>query len=150
MHWDSINLVIFGISATLLSIYLFRKVATMENQSDEIGSALLVFGKAFPGEPVRDVQPTADAGAVFLRLSDGNTGYIQAFKKHVVCQILKPGSVSVQPSDGDNVIHLEFGDNRLEDGDFRFKDARQAAEVSLWLLGSFAAAGTSGETLNPA
>ncbi|MCO6186140.1 hypothetical protein [Rhizobium sp. L1K21] len=140
MNWANFNLIAFGVSITILSLYLFRKVAMMQNQSDEIGNAILTFGKAFPGEPIREVQPTADFGAVFLRLSDGKTGCIQSFKRHSVCRILKPGTVNVEPAEVQGVIHIEFGDSRLEDGDFRFRSEGDAAEVSLWLLGSIAAA----------
>ncbi len=139
MTWATIKLTIFVASLTLLSLYVFRRLNLLESQSDEIGAAIMAFGRAFPGEPIREVQPTVDSSAVFLRLSDGKAGCVQSFKRHVVCRILRPNSVHVQPSDNAAALHVEFGDSRLEDGDFRFRNAQQAAEVSLWLLGSVAA-----------
>lgn len=148
MNWATFNLIAFGASITLLSLYLFRKLAMMEKQGDEIGAAIMAFGKAFPGEPIREVQPTVDFGAVFLRLSDGKTGCVQSAKRYVVCRILKPGTVNVEPAPAPSAIHVEFGDSRLEDGDFEFRSAGEAAEVSLWLLGSIAAANGSEDAGN--
>ncbi len=139
MTWATINLTIFIGSLTFLSLYVFSKLNLLQSEGDELGAAIMAFGKAFPGEPIREAQSTIDSSAVFLRLSDGKAGCVQSFKRHVVCRILRPNSVRIHPSDNAAALHVEFGDSRLEDGDFRFRNAQQAAEVSLWLLGSIAA-----------
>ncbi len=140
MNLDTFYLIVSSACIAALSVYAFRKLNLLERDGDEIGAAIMAFGRAFPGEAIREAQPTVDFSAVFFRLSDGKTGCMQNFRRHAVCRILKPRTVRVAPSESDaRALHLEFGDRGLEDGDFHFKDASQAAEVSLWFLGSMVA-----------
>ncbi len=51
-----------------------------------------------------------------------------------------------------NAVQLEFKNSVTDSGEFVFASERQAAEVSLWLLGSFAANGGGDDStvLSPA
>ena len=83
---------------------------------------------------------TKDGNASFLRLADGKTGFIQSMGRHQVARLILPGDVSVQPVEEKPGLHIEFHESTLKGGDYIFASAEDAAEVSLWLCGSFAMA----------
>lgn len=141
-------LVIFLIAG--FSIYAMQLAAKVDDETGDTGPAILEFGKAFPQEAIRDVVATADDNAVFLRLFEGKVGCVQFHRRTVSCQLLKPGSVAVLPSERANTIRIDFRNSRSDSGEFTFRSARQAAEVSLWLLGSFSGGAPASETLSPA
>jgi hypothetical protein len=124
---------------TILSIYSMHLAQKVKDESGDAGPALVEFGKAFPAEAIRDVATTADDNTIFLRLFDGKVGCVRYQGRTMSCQLLHPGSVSISPSDKPNAVVVEFRHPRKESGEFLFRNARLAAEVSLWLLGSFAA-----------
>lgn len=137
---------------TMFSIYSMQLAARSREDEDEAGSALIEFGKAFPLEAVRDVAMTADRQTVFLRLFDGKVGCVKYHGRTMSCRLLHPGTANVLPGDQQNAVRIEFRNSQSDSGEFVFSSARQAAEVSLWLLGSFAAGagGDSSTALKPA
>lgn len=102
------------------------------------GEVILEFARAYPGEAIRSVTITKDGNASFLRLADGKTGFIQSMGRHQVARLILPGDVSVQPVEDQPGLHIEFHESTLKGGDYVFASAEDAAEVSLWLCGSFA------------
>lgn len=107
-----------------------------ERMGEDAGLAILEFGRAFPGEAIREIISTADGRTVFLRLHDGKAGCMHAHGHHYTCHLIEPGAVRVG-SAGPRRLSVQFPDAAFEGGTFEFHDERQAAEVSLWLLGSF-------------
>jgi hypothetical protein len=123
----------------IASVYAYRAHSQSASENgQETAHAILQFGKAFPMEPIRDVLLTWDTQTAFLRLNGGKTGCISAQKRHAVCRILEPGSVSVMPGDNDRSLFLDFGSLGIASGRYLFRSSREAAEISLWLLDSFA------------
>jgi hypothetical protein len=129
--------VLFGLIA-VVSMYVYRAHSHSASENgQETAHAILQFGKAFPMEPIRDVLLTWDTETAFLRLNGGKTGCISAQKRHAVCRILEPGSVSVMPGDNDRSLFLDFGALGITSGRYLFRSPKEAAEISLWLLDSF-------------
>ncbi|WP_339759972.1 hypothetical protein [uncultured Hoeflea sp.] len=110
------------------------------NSGRDHGEVILEFARAYPGEAIRSVTMTKDGNASFLRLADGKTGFIQSMGRHQVARLILPGDVSVQPVEDQPGLHIEFHESTLKGGDYLFASAEDAAEVSLWLCGSFAMA----------
>ncbi|MCK3777636.1 hypothetical protein MZK49_13050 [Ensifer sesbaniae] len=103
----------------------------------DAGSAMVEFGRAFPDEAIRALHCTADRKAIFLRLHDGKAGFIQSHGTHYVCHVIQPGKVRVNSSETGRGLIVHFPDFAYLDNAFEFQNAVEAAEVSLWLLGSF-------------
>lgn len=138
---------------TMFSIYAMQLAARDRDEAEDTGPALIEFGRAFPKEAVRDVIATADRQSIFLRLFDGKVGCVQYHGRTMSCRLLQPGSASVQPGDHPMALRIDFSNSISGSGQFVFASEREAAEVSLWLLDSFAAAGAGGDSstlLNPA
>lgn len=104
------------------------------------GEVILEFARAYPGEAIRSVTMTKDGNASFLRLADGKTGFIQTMGRHSVARLILPGDVGVQPVEDQPGLRIEFHESTLKGGDYVFDSTEDAAEVSLWLCGSFALA----------
>jgi len=102
------------------------------------GEVILEFARAYPGEAIRSVTITKDGNASFLRLADGKTGFIQNMGRHNVARLILPGDVGVQPIEDEPGLRIEFHESTLKGGDYVFGSTEDAAEVSLWLCGSFA------------
>ncbi|MCY1240596.1 hypothetical protein D9M72_534510 [compost metagenome] len=98
---------------------------------------MVEFGRAFPDEAIRALHSTADRKAIFLRLHDGKAGFIQSHGTHYVCHVIQPGKVRVNSSETGRGLIVHFPDFAYLDNAFEFQNAGEAAEVSLWLLGSF-------------
>lgn len=137
---------------TMFSIYSMQLAARHREDDEEAGPALIEFGRAFPKEAVRDVVATADRQTVFLRLYDNKVGCVQYRGRTMSCRLLRPGSVTVLPGSSEYAVQLDFRNSVSDSGEFVFLSERQAAEVSLWLLGSFAAGGGGDDStvLSPA
>ena len=90
---------------------------------DDTGLAIVEFGRAYPNEAIRQVITTADGRTVFLRLYDGKAGCMHAHGRHYTSHLIDPGTVRVE-------------ETVFESGRFEFRSQKDAAEVSLWLLGS--------------
>ena len=114
----------------------FRRDEGQEMAGEDSGLAILEFGRAFPEEAIRAVIPTANGRTVFLRLHDGKAGCMHAHGHHYSCHLIEPGTVRVN-SAGPKRLSVLFANAAFEGGTFEFRDEKQAAEVSLWLLGSF-------------
>ncbi|HWU61864.1 MAG TPA: hypothetical protein VN112_07555 [Ensifer sp.] len=126
---------------TMFSIYSMQLAARHREEDEEAGPALIEFGRAFPKEAVRDVVATADRQTVFLRLFDNKVGCVQYRGRTMSCRLLHRGTVAVLPGEQENAVRLDFMNSTSDSGEFVFASPRQAAEVSLWLLGSFASSG---------
>ena len=107
-----------------------------ERMGEDAGLAILEFGRAFPDEAIREIISTTDGRTVFLRLHDGKAGCMHAHGHHYTCHLIEPGAVRVA-SAGPKRLSVQFSNASFEGGTFEFRDEKQAAEVSLWLLGSF-------------
>lgn len=145
-----IVVVAFGVMLVIGAVHYSG--GSRRKDSDEPGEALLEFARAYPGEAVRAMAMTADGGACFLRLADGKAGFLKAMGHHYVARLILPGSVAVEALDGEPGLRVSFHDSTLKDADYIFKTTEEAAEVSLWLCGSFALAsptfGEPGEGTN--
>jgi hypothetical protein len=135
MLWLLLLAVIVAVGA-----FYMRMNARAEREADkpDAGSAIVEFGRAFPDEAIRALHSTIDRKAIFLRLHDGKAGFIQSHGTHYVCHVIHPGKVRVNTSESGRGLIVHFPDFAYLDNAFEFPTAAEAAEVSLWLLGSFA------------
>ncbi|PST24693.1 hypothetical protein C7U60_08700 [Mesorhizobium plurifarium] len=124
--------------AAVCAFYI-RMNARAERDADnpDAGSAIVEFGRAFPDEAIRALHSTVDRAAIFLRLHDGKAGFIQSHGTHYVCHVIQPGKVRVNTSESGRGLIVHFPDFAYLGNAFEFRTAAEAAEVSLWLLGSF-------------
>ncbi|WP_331374220.1 hypothetical protein [Sinorhizobium chiapasense] len=134
MLWLLLIVVVVAVGA-----FYIRMNARAERDFDnpDAGLAMVEFGRAFPDEAIRALHSTIDRKAIFLRLHDGKAGFIQSHGTHYVCYVIHPGKVRVNSSDSGRGLIVHFPDFAYLDNDFEFRTAAEAAEVSLWLLGSF-------------
>lgn len=133
-----IVLVAFAVSL-LIGVVHYTGGSRAKGRPDH-GEVILEFARAYPGEAIRSVTMTKDGNASFLRLADGRTGFIQSMGRHQVARLILAGDVSVQPVEDQPGLRIEFHESTLKGGDYVFATAEEAAEVSLWLCGSFALA----------
>jgi hypothetical protein len=129
---------------TMFSIYAMQLAARDREEAEDAGPALIEFGRAFPKEAVRDVIATANRQSVFLRLFDGKVGCVQYHGRTMSCRLLHPGTASVEPGSVANALRIELRNSVAGSGEYIFANEAQAAEVSLWLLDSFAVTGGAG------
>ncbi|MBP1856732.1 hypothetical protein [Rhizobium herbae] len=123
----------------LASIFYLRMKARAEKDRREpdTGVAILDFGRAFPEEAIRAIHATADEKAYFVRLHDGKAGFMAAHGTHFVCHLIEAGKVNVSNAESGRGLKVHFTDFSYLDGVYEFVSPEIAAEVSLWLLGSF-------------
>ena len=133
-------IVVVAFAVTLLIGVVHYTGGSRSKGGRDHGEVILEFARAYPGEAIRSVTMTKDGNASFLRLADGKTGFIQSMGRHQVARLILPGDVSVQPVEEQPGLHIEFHESTLKGGDYIFASAEDAAEVSLWLCGSFALA----------
>jgi len=133
-------IVVVAFAVTLLIGVVHYTGGSRTKGERDHGEVILEFARAYPGEAIRSVTMTKDGNASFLRLADGKTGFIQSMGRHQVARLILPGDVSVQPVEEQPGLHIEFHESTLKGGDYIFASAEDAAEVSLWLCGSFALA----------
>lgn len=127
------------IASLFLAGYVYMRMQRREEPKQAVndtGLAILEFGQAFPNEAIRQVISTLNGDSVFLRLHDGKVGCMRAHGKHFTSHVIEPGSVRVRNTPSGNGLALDFVDNAYENGSFEFRTSADAAEVSLWLLGS--------------
>jgi hypothetical protein len=132
--------VVVAFAVTLLIGVVHYTGGSRGKSGRDHGEVILEFARAYPGEAIRSVTMTKDGNASFLRLADGKTGFIQTMGRHQVARLILPGDVSVQPVEDQPGLHIQFHESTLKGGDYVFDSAEDAAEVSLWLCGSFAMA----------
>jgi len=149
---DTLAFLIWGLAiaffVTFGAYIFYTSREAIRDNGFETGQAIMRFGKAFPMEAIREVIVAKNGDSYFLRLHGGRTGCIIAYQKHAVCRILEPGSVHIHAGPKDDSISIEFVDSSLKDATFIFRSPKDAAEVSLWLLGSFVAANQSPDALD--
>ncbi|MDR6758578.1 hypothetical protein J2Y48_003878 [Mycoplana sp. BE70] len=137
------------IACIFLAGYIFMRVQWREEPrraSNDTGLAILEFGQAYPNEAIREVISTANGDSVFLRLHDGKVGCMRAHGQHFTSHLIEPGLVRVHNSASGKGLMLEFLGNASDNGAFEFGTSGEAAEVSLWLLGSLLPAAEIEET----
>ncbi|WP_075288899.1 hypothetical protein [Pararhizobium arenae] len=127
------------VCVVLAAVFYIRMKARAEADrlSPDAGQAILDFGRAFPDEAIRAIHSTRDDQAYFVRLHDGKAGFMASHGTHLVCHLIEPGRVQVSATESGRGLAVHFLDFTHLDGSFEFRSADIAAEVSLWLLGSF-------------
>jgi hypothetical protein len=128
------------VACLMLAAYVYQRMKRQREEDEMLpdeGQAILDFGRAFPEEAIRAIHPTADGRAFFVRLHDGRAGIILSQGRHFLCHLIVPGKVRVEPAAGDRTLKLGFGESAMLDGTYAFPTAETAADVSLWILGSF-------------
>lgn len=133
--WLAIFVVIVG-----FGFYATGMVAQdKEDSLNDVGLAILEFGRAFPTEAIRQLQKTRDGQAVFVRLHDNKAGFMKDQRQHFVCHLIEPGRARVRDAADNRRITIDFLDAPHHNGTYEFSSAKEAAEVSLWLLGNYVA-----------
>ena len=110
-----------------------------EDERFDAGLAIVEFGRAYPKEAIRNVIISADGEMVFLRLWTNRTGCMRRNGARFLCHVIDPGELTVMPSANGMGLVLDFPSLKALSGEFPFRSEREAAEVSLWLLGSLTA-----------
>lgn len=122
----------------------------------DTGTALVEFGTSFPGEAIRAVVTTADDKTNFFRLASAKTGLLHRMGRHSVARLIEPGTIMVDMVDDGPSLMIDFREIGFPPGIYEFASQEDAAEVSLWLMGTMALTTTdptksgSAETTNPA
>ncbi|ASY56273.1 hypothetical protein SS05631_c13280 [Sinorhizobium sp. CCBAU 05631] len=130
--------ILIAVVAFVAAFYAWMNARAERDASNpDTGSAMVEFGRAFPDEAIRALHATIDGKAIFLRLHDGKAGFIQSHGTHYVCHVIHPGKLRVNSSESGQGLIVHFPDFAYLDNSFEFRTAAEAAEVSLWLLGSF-------------
>ncbi len=136
------NLVIWVIlvcAVVFLAFWATRLAARQDEDGlHDMGVALMEFGRAFPNEAIRDLHATTDGNVVFVRLHDNKAGFMRSMRGHYACHLIEPGIARVNPLPNGKGLEITFNDMPAHSGKFEFKSVGDAAEVSLWLLGSLA------------
>ncbi|MET0748662.1 MAG: hypothetical protein ABWY49_10765 [Rhizobium sp.] len=110
-----------------------------EDTLNDVGLAILEFGRAFPREAIRQLQKTKDGQALFVRLHDNKAGFMRDQRNHFFCHLIEPGRARVRDAADAHRITIDFLDAPHHNGTYEFASAKEAAEVSLWLLGNYVA-----------
>ena len=131
--------VIFAIVILIAFISTRMAAQNKEDGLHDTGLAIIEFNRAFPNEAIRQLQATANGQAVFVRLHDNKAGYMRSMQRHYSCHVIEPGGVRVLSSETGRGLSIEFLDAPHQSGTFEFASAREASEVSLWLLGNYVA-----------
>ncbi|MBO9098693.1 MULTISPECIES: hypothetical protein [Rhizobium] len=133
--WLAIFVAVVG-----FGFYATRMVAQDKEESlNDLGLAILEFGRAFPTEAIRQLQKTRDGKALFVRLHDNKAGFMKDLGKHFACHVIEPGRARVRDAADQRRITIDFLDVPHHNGTYEFTSAKEAAEVSLWLLGNYVA-----------
>lgn len=101
------------------------------------GEAIVEFGNVFPDEAVRSVRMDKDGQTTFMRLADGRTGLTQIVGTTYVVRLIQPGEIGVGLTDDGEGLILNFEKGSTIGGVYEFNEPEDAAEVSLWICGSF-------------
>jgi hypothetical protein len=111
-----------------------------ESERFDAGLAIVEFGRAYPDEAIRQILMTVDGEMVFLRLWTGRCGCMRRNGARYLCHLIDPSSVRVTAMEGGTSLLIDFPGVKALTGEFRFASPKEAAEVSLWILGSFTTA----------
>ena len=116
----------------------------VQRDDPDTGTALLEFGRVYPGEAIRSIVNTTDGKAHFYRLHGGKTGFLQQMGHHSIARIIEAGSIHVAPLDNARSLKIDFREAGFPGGVYDFGSEEDAAEVLLWLCGTFAMAAHEG------
>lgn len=123
------------IGVCILTLRIIRRRDASEVRDP--GEALVEFGSAYPDEAIRAVLMDKTGQTTFMRLADGKTGLAQILGNTFVIRLIQPGDVQVDISpDGEGLL-ITFEDDSMIGGRYEFASPEDAAEVSLWICGSF-------------
>jgi predicted RNA binding protein with dsRBD fold (UPF0201 family) len=112
-----------------------------QSEADErfdAGLAVLEFARAYPNEAIRNLVMTSDGEMVFLRLWTGGAGCMRRISNRYLCSLIDAERVTLSATSDPKTISIAFHDHAALTGVYSFKSEKDAAEVSLWLLGSVA------------
>ncbi|NTJ42174.1 hypothetical protein G6L28_06110 [Agrobacterium larrymoorei] len=130
--------IIILIPLCVFAYYVWRmRKDTEDDERRDTGQAIIDFSRAFPNEAIRSLHMTADGKTVFVRLHDNKAGFMRNMGKHHACMLLDPERIRVEHLETGDGFVVTFEDSPKYSGAYRFKTAGEAAEVSLWLLGSY-------------
>lgn len=130
--------IIILIPLCVFAFYVWRMKRDAEDDNrHDTGQAIIDFARAFPTEAIRSLHMTADGNAVFVRLHDNKAGFMRNMGAHYACMMLDPERIRVEHLESGDGFVVTFADSPKHSGAYRFKTVGEAAEVSLWLLGSY-------------
>lgn len=131
--------VLFAIVIFIAYVATRMAAQNKEDGLHDTGLAIIEFGRAFPNEAIRQLQATVDGQAIFVRLHDNKAGFMRNMSRHFACHLIEPGSVRVLASETGKGLSIEFANAPHHNGTYEFASAKEASEVSLWLLGNYVA-----------
>lgn len=131
--------VIFAIVVCVAFVAVRMAAQEDEEGLRDTGLAIIEFNRAFPAEAIRALQATANGQAVFVRLHDNKAGFMRNMQRHYACHLIEPGRVRVLSSETGKGLSIQFLDAPHHNATFEFASAKEASEVSLWLLGNYVA-----------
>ncbi|WP_137158089.1 hypothetical protein [Rhizobium sp. FKL33] len=124
-----------------LSFFYWATGFVRKSEADErfdAGLAVLEFARAYPNEAIRNLVMSSDGDMVFLRLWTGGAGCMRRVSNRYLCTLIDAERVTLSPTQDPKTISIDFHDHPALTGSFSFRNEKDAAEVSLWLLGSVA------------
>ena len=124
---------IVGISLLILRINRRRDDGLVRDP----GEALVEFGNAYPDEAIRGVLMDKSGQTTFMRLAAGKIGLTQIVGNAWIVRIIEPNDVQVDLTESGDALVLKFGYDSMIGGEYQFLSPEDAAEVSLWICGSF-------------
>lgn len=101
------------------------------------GEALVEFGNAYPKEAIRGALMDKSGKTTFMRLADGKTGLTQVVGNAWIVRIIEPNEIEVDLTESGDGLILKFEDDSMIGGEYQFASQEDAAEVSMWICGSF-------------
>ncbi|MBW3098134.1 hypothetical protein [Pseudohoeflea coraliihabitans] len=103
----------------------------------DTGTSLIEFASIFPGEAVRSVISTSDRSTRFFRLASGMTGFLHRAGRVNEALLIQPASTRVSAVEDAPALTIDFCDADMPTRSYVFRSPEDAAEVSLWLMGSY-------------
>jgi hypothetical protein len=138
---SGVSIIVWCILFAIVIFFAFAATRmASQNKEDglhDTGLAILEFNRAFPNEAIRQLQAAANGNAVFVRLHDNKAGFMRNMQRHFACHVIEPGRVRVVSSGTGKGLIVDFLDAPHHNGTFEFASAKEASEVSLWLLGNY-------------
>lgn len=125
--------ILIGICLFTLRVIRHPKAVTLRDP----GESIVEFGNAFPDEAVRSVRMDKQGLTTFMRLADGRTGLTQIIGTTYVVRMIQPGEIGVSLTEDGQGLILNFEKGSAIGGVYEFNEPEDAAEVSLWICGSF-------------
>ncbi|OLP55248.1 hypothetical protein BJF92_21980 [Rhizobium rhizosphaerae] len=131
-------LIVIGAASAAGLFYLrMTQRAEEEQRMPDPGLAIIEFGRAFPEEAIRAIHATQNGQATFLRLHDERVGLMVSHGAHYACYRFEAGQIRLDHAPDTQTLAIVFPQFAKLDGLYHFTTPEAAADVSLWLLGSF-------------